>query len=102
FPIFSQLTRGDDPEATVRGDAAWSAGKLSLAHHTLEQKCEACHVKPFEPVQDKACLTCHKDTHDHADPARMAASQGGGPLGQRLLWKVAHAFGKPGPGACSD
>lgn len=102
FPIVSHLTRGGDAAATVKGDAAWSAGKLSLAHHALEEKCEACHVKPFEPVQDKACLTCHQDVHDHADPARMAASQGGGPLGQRLLWKVAHAFGKPGPGACSD
>lgn len=102
FPIVSQLTKGDDPKATVHGDGSWSAGKLSLAHHGLEQKCEACHVKPFEPVQDKACVACHTQVHDHADPARMAAGRGAGPLGQRILWSVAHAFGKPGPGACTD
>ncbi|MBD3728245.1 MAG: cytochrome c3 family protein [Sphingomonadales bacterium] len=83
-------------------DASWSTGKLSLAHHGLEDNCEACHVKAFEPVTDKTCLTCHEDVHDHADPARM--DKGRGPLspGDELQWKIAHAFGKPGPGACSD
>lgn len=102
FPIVSQLTRSDDTKATVHGDGSWSAGPLSLAHHSLEAKCEACHVKPFEPVQDKACVACHTQVHDHADPSRMASGEGSRPLGTRVLRAVAHAFGRPGPGACTD
>lgn len=103
LPVWNNLTRGDAPKRdTVWGDAAWSSGKLSLAHHSLENKCEACHVKPFEPVQDATCATCHKDLHDHARPERLAGARGPGSLGDRVQWSVAHAFGKPGPGACSD
>lgn len=102
FPIASNVLYDPSGEGTVRGDGSWNTGKLSLAHHALEQKCEACHVKPFQPVQDKACLTCHESVHDHADPARLAAARADQPLGTRFLWTVAHAFGKPGPGACTD
>ena len=99
-PIVSQMNRG--PKQGVVGDAAWSSGPLSLAHHQLEGKCEACHVKPFEAVRDTACLTCHKDVHEHALPARLANARGLGSAGDQLQWQVAHLFGKPGPGACSD
>ncbi len=99
-PIYSALYRA--PSQTVRGDAAWNSGPLSQAHHQLEAKCESCHVKPFEPVQDKTCLTCHKDIADHAKPGRIADARAPGSVGERLQWQVAHAFGKPGPGACSD
>jgi predicted CXXCH cytochrome family protein len=102
FPVASNLIHQANPSAGVHGDKTWTAGPLSLAHHQLEGKCEACHVKPFEPVRDAACLSCHKDVHDHAAPARLAMARGGGPLGERMLWAVAHAFGKQGPGACSD
>ena len=101
-PIVSNLTRGDDHEATVIGDASWSTGELSLVHHALEDKCEACHVRPFESVRDKTCLGCHDNVHDHADPARLARSFEGRPLARQALWAVAHAFGKEGPGACAD
>lgn len=102
FPIASNLWHQADPKRPVAGDSSWSAGKLSLAHHALEGKCEACHVKPFESVRDKACTTCHEKVHDHADPLRLATAHEGGPLGTRLLWAVGKAFGKPGPGACVD
>lgn len=102
FPIASNLWHQADPKRPVAGDSSWSAGKLSLAHHALEGKCEACHVKPFESVRDKACTTCHVKVHDHADPLRLATAREGGPLGTRLLWAVGKAFGKPGPGACVD
>ena len=102
FPVASNLWHQASPAAKVHGDKAWSAGPLSLAHHALEGQCEACHVKPFEAVRDTACVSCHKNIHDHAPPARLALARGGGPLGERMLWAVAHAFGKPGPGACSD
>ncbi|MBW8753881.1 MAG: cytochrome c3 family protein [Sphingomonadales bacterium] len=102
FPVASTLRHQADPRTPVHGDKAWSAGPLSLAHHALESKCEACHVKPFEAVRDTACIACHQNVHDHAAPARLALARGGGPLGERMLWAVAHMFNKPGPGACSD
>jgi predicted CXXCH cytochrome family protein len=105
-PIVSNLTRATGPEVekkdTVFGDRSWNPGSLSVAHHSLTDKCEACHVKPFESVRDETCLTCHKDVHDHAAPVRLAAARGNLPLGQAALWKIAHAFGKEGPGACRD
>jgi hypothetical protein len=100
LPIYSILTRA--PQQPVKGDAAWSAGPLSQAHHQLEGKCEACHVKPFEAVRDATCLTCHKDVHDHAPPARLANARGPESAGDAVQWRIAHMFGKPGPGACSD
>jgi predicted CXXCH cytochrome family protein len=100
WPVYNALNR--PANGTVKGDAAWSSGPLSLAHHGLEAKCEACHAKPFEPVQDKACLTCHKTVHDHAPGVRMAGAREAPGAGGQLLQRVAHAFGKPGPGACSD
>lgn len=114
-PVASNLTRGPtkaEREATgvtlaagrpaVMGDRAWSSGKLSLAHHSLEKNCATCHVKPFEPVQDTTCMTCHEGIHDHAKPERLANARGPMGLGDQVLWSVAHTFGKPGPGACSD
>ncbi len=100
LPIYSVLTRA--PQQPVKGDAAWSSGPLSLAHHQLEGKCEACHVKPFEAVRDATCLTCHKDVHDHAPPARLANARGPDSAGDAVQWRIAQMFGKPGPGACSD
>lgn len=102
LPIASHLTRGPDPKAHVIGDGSWSPGKLSAAHHALESRCEACHVKPFESVRDAACLSCHKDVHDHATPGHLGTARGDPPLGELLLQSVAHRFGKPGPGACVE
>ncbi|TCM19660.1 cytochrome c3-like protein [Novosphingobium sp. PhB165] len=99
-PIVSNLTW--TPDRGVIGDRSWNPGELSLAHHTLSDRCETCHVKPFEPVGDATCRSCHKAVHDHADPARLAAARGNLPLGERALWSVAHAFGHEGPGACRD
>ncbi len=102
LPITSHLTREPDPKAQVIGDGSWSPGKLSLAHHALESRCEACHVRPFESVRDAACLSCHKDLHDHAPPQRLAGARADPPLGERFLRAVARQFGKPGPGACVE
>lgn len=103
LPIVSHLTRAPDAKAgQVIGDSSWSAGKLSLAHHQLEDKCEACHVKAFVAVRDETCVSCHKTVHDHAPAARIAGARAQPGLGGQLLQGVAHAFGKPGPGACVD
>ncbi len=83
-------------------DRSWSSGPLSKAHHALEGKCEACHREAFVSVRDDSCLVCHKDTHDHAPPARIAKARAEVALGGRILAAVAKGFNKPGPGACVD
>ncbi len=105
-PIWSSLAREDkEPDAygpdQVAWDASWSTGKLSLAHHSLENNCESCHVEPFVSVRDETCLTCHEDIGDHAKPNRLATSRGPMGTGEALLWKVAQTFGKEGPEACT-
>ena len=106
-PIWSHLNRPDvqpdiDRPGAVRWDAAWESGKLSLAHHGLEDQCEACHTEPFVAVRDETCLTCHETVGDHAQMPRQNVARGE-PTGlDALLWKVAHTFNKPGPGACTD
>lgn len=107
-PVFTNLTRHPDPKQApntssgVINDDSWSPGALSLAHHSLEKNCVACHVKPFESVRDTACISCHKDVHDHAPANRIALARALPSPFDQLLWKVAHAFNKPGPGACVD
>lgn len=86
----------------VRTQQSWSSGPLSDAHHALEGKCEACHVKAFVSVRDESCKSCHKQVHDHAPIARQAMARAAPGMGERLLRDVAHAFGKQGPGACVD
>lgn len=82
-------------------DQSWSSGPLSLAHRSLEGDCQACHVNAFEAVRDTACVACHKDVHDHAEPARLSQAKGTPGLGGQLLASVAHVFGKP-EGRCVD
>lgn len=103
LPVASNLWRTPDPKQdTVIGDKAWTPGALSLAHHQLEGKCEACHVKPFESVRNETCMSCHKTVHDHAPPARIAGARAAPGLGGQLLADVAHAFGKEGAGSCVE
>jgi hypothetical protein len=102
LPVASHLTRDEAAKETVIGDASWSPGALSQAHHALESRCEACHVRAFVAVRDETCLSCHKSVHDHAPMSRLAGARAEPGLGGRLLHAVARGFGRPGPGACSD
>ena len=66
--------RTEDRPAGRSGDGReLDARPAEPAHHGLEGNCEACHVKAFVAVRDKACLACHKDIGDHADHARLVA-----------------------------
>ncbi|HET9630437.1 MAG TPA: cytochrome c3 family protein [Novosphingobium sp.] len=103
LPIASNLLRSPDiKQSHVVGDGSWTPGPLSLAHHQLEARCEACHVKPFQSVRNETCMSCHKGVHDHAPETRMSLARAEPGLGGRMLNGVAHAFGKEGPGACVD
>lgn len=106
-PIWSSINRtivepDIDAAGAVQMDASWSSGPLSSAHHGLEDNCEACHVAPFQPVQDATCLTCHDGISDHARDNRMALGRTPPSGSDALLWDIAQAFNKPGPGACTD
>ncbi len=101
-PVWSHLSRADAQAGDqIPMDASWSTGKLSKAHHALEQSCEACHVAPFVSVRDEACLACHKDIGDHADRNRLASARGPMEGSDAMLWRVAAAFGKEGPESCT-
>lgn len=51
----------------IPSDRSWSSGPLAMAHRIPEigDDCNVCHVKPFEKVQDKQCLSCHQNLGDH-------------------------------------
>ena len=106
-PIFTHLTRDpvkNDPDNPMEGqvlfDAAWSSGELSMAHHDLEENCEACHTTPFVSVQDETCLTCHEELGEHAAMPRLR--EGMAPLsqGDAIQWSIAETLGKEGPLGC--
>lgn len=106
-PVASHLLRTPakpDPTGKTAGsvlmDSAWTSGKLSLKHHTLENNCESCHVNAFESVQDETCVSCHKDTGDHAPMGRLAKGSPALSPGDALQWKIAEGFGKEGPLGC--
>ena len=106
-PVGSYLLRTpvkNDPEGKTPGqvvmDAAWSTGDLSLRHHSLEDNCESCHVNAFESVQDETCVSCHKDTADHASMPRQAKGMPALSAGDALQWNIAQSLGKEGPLGC--
>lgn len=106
-PVASHIARTPakpDPTGKTPGvvlmDSAWSTGELSLKHHSLADNCESCHVAAFESVQDATCISCHKDTGDHAAKPRLA--KGMAPLspGDAIQWRIAEGLGKEGPLGC--
>ena len=48
-------------------DNLWSPGPLHTAHQSIGTRCDACHVKAFEPVRDKECFVCHAVVAHHVD-----------------------------------
>ncbi|NQX94796.1 MAG: cytochrome c3 family protein [Erythrobacter sp.] len=110
-PIVTHLTRdtsveGQGPDAPrfnqVSFDSTWSSGALSLAHHDLEDNCEACHSTPFVTVQDETCLTCHEELGDHAEKPRLDAGMAPLTSGEAWQWAVAETLGNEGPGSCTS
>lgn len=106
-PIITHLTRTpveNDPENLMKGqvafDSTWSTGELSLAHHDLEDNCEACHVTPFVSVQDETCLTCHEEIDDHAEMPRQLTGMAPMSWGDQTQWNIAQTLGKEGPLGC--
>jgi predicted CXXCH cytochrome family protein len=106
-PVVTHLTREpveNDPDNLMPGqvmfDAAWSTGELSMAHHDLENNCEACHQTAFVSVQDETCLTCHEELDDHAKMPRQLAGMPPMSWGDATQWNIAQTLGKEGPLGC--
>lgn len=102
-PIMTWATYRAAPQrpAGFHADSLWSSGALSQAHQGLKDNCQACHKDAFVAVTDEACLTCHKDTHDHADPMRLAAAKAPPGPGARVGLMFAAAFNRP-QGRCVE
>jgi len=99
--IYAVMKEKGPARDAVLGDASWSSGPLSRAHHALEGKCESCHRQAFVSVRDSACKTCHENAHDHApmDRLRVAREQPG--MSGQILAGVGSLFGRPGFGSCA-
>lgn len=54
---------------------AWNPGTIDAAHHFFAADCTRCHQHAWLTVRDDACLTCHKNTAAHADPAKFNLPQ---------------------------
>ncbi len=78
WPLVSINTSatGQERKIAFHADEMWTSGALSQTHKSLENNCQACHVKAGESVRDAACVACHTKVHDHADPKMLVASRG--------------------------
>jgi predicted CXXCH cytochrome family protein len=58
------------------GDEFWNSGPLHQVHQqAIGERCDTCHEKLFQRVQDSACQNCHRATHDHVEPPRLALTE---------------------------
>lgn len=75
--IVMNLHRGDiATPAWIPGDRFWNTGPLHQVHQqAIGDRCDTCHQKLFQRVQDAACVECHSTTHDHIVPARLALTE---------------------------
>lgn len=53
-------------------NGALSRGPLSAPHALFEERCEVCHTKAFNGIQDAACLMCHDAPTHPAKPVDSA------------------------------
>lgn len=53
---------------------SWQVGEMSQGHHLISAKCNICHLRPFAPVPDKACESCHKAVAKHIDDKTLHAN----------------------------
>ncbi len=66
--FYSDEVRDMFKDAPITADVSWKTGEFESAHTFFANDCKACHQKAFETVRDTSCVTCHTETHTHADP----------------------------------
>jgi len=103
WPLVSIHTQPTDQTRKVafHADELWTSGRLSQAHKSLENNCQACHVKAGQSVRDTACVACHTKVHDHADPKKLAAAKGSPGIVGGTKQLVGGLFGIQ-PGRCVE
>ncbi len=70
FPLASRYASTDavaEVTPAAVSDQVWLSGEVSGVHAYFEDDCGACHVEPFKPVQNDACLACHDQVRQHID-----------------------------------
>lgn len=82
-------------------DQAWLSGTLSDPHANLERDCAACHVSAFEHVTDAACIDCHNELNNHADPLQLAMAPATKSGFDGAIVQASAFFGKE-QGECAD
>ncbi|WP_370338058.1 cytochrome c3 family protein [Parvularcula marina] len=82
-------------------DRSWLSGPLSSDHANLAGECQACHQAAFDHVNDSACIECHDELGDHAEPVLLtqAVPEPSGVDG--LVTQASMFFGKE-RGQCAD
>ena len=82
WPIVSFYQNRDQADRMAGGfhaDSLWSTGALSQSHAALGSNCQACHVRPFEPVQRRRLQGLPRQhprpCRSRADAARDAAAR---------------------------
>lgn len=60
------MLRTDVPDPSPM-EIAWTSGPISQSHAMIQDDCGACHMRPFEMVQNNACLACHATIENHTD-----------------------------------
>jgi predicted CXXCH cytochrome family protein len=85
-------------------DALWSPGPLHTAHQSIGNRCDACHVKPFEPVRDRECFACHASVQHHVDirTADVSLFQGTQCTSCHMEHKQPAALVQRDPRVCTD
>lgn len=75
--IVMTLHRSDQNVASwIPSDKFWNSGPLHQVHQqAIGDRCDTCHEKLFQRVQDSACQECHRTTHDHIEPPRLALTE---------------------------
>lgn len=75
--LVMKLHHADLPTPSwLPGDKFWNSGPLHRVHQqAIGDRCDTCHQKLFQRVQDSACVDCHRTTHDHIMPARLALTE---------------------------
>jgi hypothetical protein len=109
-PIWSWYSYRDTDKRPQQfhADSSWSSGPLSVAHASLANDCQSCHVQPFVAVTDSACISCHTGEHKAmsaahagASKAKLVAARAPPGAGERVLANIAATFNRP-PGRCVE
>lgn len=111
WPVGAYMAhKGEEKRAAgYHGDEIWSSGDLILAHKSLKDDCQVCHVDAFVAVRDAACLSCHEDdAHAHianlpeaTATERLVAARGSPGLFGTFGRAVAEGFNRPA-GRCVE